>query len=296
MSRARHAALIAALALGAWGALATCHRSESTSSAPESTTNGGGARPVAAEGLPLPGVAARRLAAAPQHAFAATVPAAVMAAFPSPITSPGRTARLTMGTSAGLAVATAITPALRSARLVAVERSPGPEVQTRSLRPLVDAGSWLRHTASQAVLIASISASTSAGSKRRQKSPAVVGARIDFAPSESRNAASLRRSSMSSSIWPPAGALNAKLWDDLDCAPRGAEATRCPVRRRLSPRARAPCVAASHRARQWRAPRSRPRAVACCSRHRAGAAAHCPMVAGGRCRRRQRRPGRRRGS
>ena len=42
-----------------------------------------------------------------------------------------------------------------------------------------------------------------AESKRRQKSPAVVGSGIARAPSKSRKAASLRRSSISSSTCPP---------------------------------------------------------------------------------------------
>lgn len=59
------------------------------------------------------------------------------------------------------------------------------------------------YTFSRLRLIASCSAMIDASSKRRQKSPAVVGSGSDAVPSPSRNTASVRRVSMSSKRWPP---------------------------------------------------------------------------------------------
>jgi hypothetical protein len=55
------------------------------------------------------------------------------------------------------------------------------------------------HTLTRARLTASCRAMIEAASKRRQKSPAVVGSGSDGVPRPSRNTASVRRVSMSSS-------------------------------------------------------------------------------------------------
>ena len=66
---------------------------------------------------------------------------------------------------------------------------------------------WRRHTFSRARLTASWRASTASASKRRQKSPAVVGSGRLSVPKPSRNTASQRRASMSSRRRPPHRAL-----------------------------------------------------------------------------------------
>ena len=66
---------------------------------------------------------------------------------------------------------------------------------------------WRRHTFNRARLIASCRAMTEAGSKRRQKSPAVVGSGRLSIPKPSRNTWSPRRASMSSKRCPPHRAL-----------------------------------------------------------------------------------------
>ena len=73
-------------------------------------------------------------------------------------------------------------------------------------------------TSSRDLLMMSIRRSMSAGVKRRQKSPAVVGSGIVRAPNASRKAASLRLTSMSSRTTPPANVLNAMLrtWSDSE--------------------------------------------------------------------------------
>jgi hypothetical protein len=63
------------------------------------------------------------------------------------------------------------------------------------------------HTLSRARLIASCRAMIEASSKRRQKSPAVVGSGSDGVPRPSKNTASVRRVSMSSKRVPPHSAL-----------------------------------------------------------------------------------------
>ena len=57
------------------------------------------------------------------------------------------------------------------------------------------------------VLMTSINSTIAASSKRRVKSPLVVGSGMRCAPKLSRNASSLRRSSMSSSRTPSSNAL-----------------------------------------------------------------------------------------
>ena len=63
--------------------------------------------------------------------------------------------------------------------------------------------SWRDHTSSRARLTAACNAITEVSSKRRQKSPAVVGSGNAAAPKASRNTRSPRRSSMSSRVFPP---------------------------------------------------------------------------------------------
>ena len=70
-----------------------------------------------------------------------------------------------------------------------------------------NASGWRRHTFSRARLTASWRASTAAASKRRQKSPAVVGSGRLSVPKPSRNTASQRRASMSCRRCPPHSAL-----------------------------------------------------------------------------------------
>ncbi|MFN2506366.1 MAG: hypothetical protein ABR540_19495 [Acidimicrobiales bacterium] len=82
-------------------------------------------------------------------------------------------------------------------------------VASASMRavPAVNAARWRAHTPSRQRLTASWSAMIEVSSKRRQKSPAVVGSGRAAAPRPSRNTASLRRASMSSSRVPPHKAL-----------------------------------------------------------------------------------------
>jgi hypothetical protein len=66
---------------------------------------------------------------------------------------------------------------------------------------------WACQTRWRVALSASSSASMAPWSKRRVKSPLVVGSGIRWAPKPSRKASSLRRNAVSSSRWPPNRAL-----------------------------------------------------------------------------------------
>ena len=92
-------------------------------------------------------------------------------------------------------------PPLHSPKLGAIV--PSVSIKASERKP---SGCW-SHTRWRVALIASIKSRVASGSKRRVKSPLVVGSGIRCAPKPSKKASSLRRNSMSSSRKPPKSAL-----------------------------------------------------------------------------------------
>ena len=93
-------------------------------------------------------------------------------------------------------------PSLHSPSVATIEAS-----ASISARWAKKAGGWAPQTSRRATLMASWRSITSSGSKRRQKSPAVVGSGRLSTPRPSRNTASHRLASMSSRLVPPHRAL-----------------------------------------------------------------------------------------